>query len=250
MLDVFGGHGGLAKAVRRRGHAAVIIDLSKGEEFDLLQGDVLALLIGWINSGQVMAIFCATPCEGYSRARRAPLWSRLPHALRTPQQVHGLPNSSDADQKSLDRSNALGRAAALLLRSAIHRSIPAGEENPRDSFLWQQSHHVKLVSSSDGDYVIDLCAFKRPFRGRTRILLWNCRAPRLEQCKCKMRGNMCSFSGKPHVVLSGLAPDRSWMTKLKQVYPTPLCNTLADALLSQGVRIQARDLWQVLKPQV
>eukprot|EP00959_Pyramimonas_sp_CCMP1952_P071837 1500391-Pyramimonas_sp.AAC.1 len=78
-----------------------------------------------------MAIFGATPCEGFSRARRAPLWSRLPRALCSPQHVHGIPNLLEADQKSLDRSNALGRAAALLLCSAIHRSIPAGEENPR-----------------------------------------------------------------------------------------------------------------------
>ena len=240
----------MAKAVRRRGYAAITVDLSQGDEFDLLQGDVVALLIGWINSGQVMALFSATPCEGFSRARRAPPWSRLPHALRSPQHVHGLPHLSAADQAALDRSNALGKAAALLLRTAFERSLPCGEENPRGSFLWQQSHHASLVSQASGDYVIDLCAFNRPFRGRTRILLWNCRAPRLEHCKCKMHGNLCSFSGKPHVVLSGLAPDRSWMTKLKQVYPTPLCNILASALLSQGVGIQAQKLWQLFKSKM
>ncbi|CAK0827740.1 unnamed protein product [Prorocentrum cordatum] len=52
--DAFGGQGGLAKAARRRGYVAIAVDLSQGEESDLLQGDVVALLIGWINSGQAV----------------------------------------------------------------------------------------------------------------------------------------------------------------------------------------------------
>ena len=124
ILDIFGGQGGMAKAVRRRGYATITVDLIWGDEFDLLQGDVIALLIGWINGGQVIGLFCATPCEGYSRARRAPPWPRLPRALRSPQHVRALPNLSPVDQAALDRSNALGKAAALLLRTAFDRSPP------------------------------------------------------------------------------------------------------------------------------
>ena len=79
-------------------------DVRNGELFDLLLPEVRHVLQGWIASGTVKAVWLGTPCEGYSRARRAPLWSRAPHAIRSPSRPLGLSELVGADLELLQTS--------------------------------------------------------------------------------------------------------------------------------------------------
>ena len=246
MIDLFGGSGGVTRAVQGFGFAALLVTLEAGPHFDILDDGTYHMLRGWISSNQVSALFSHAPCEGYSRARRAPAWSRFPHMLRSNQHPRGLPSLADRDQQTLDRSNAIGDRACALIRLAVARGIPVGEENPRTSFLWDQDNRQDLLAAASDNVVVDFCTFGRPFRARTRIVFWNCRAPTLHNKMCKQRGALCSFSGKPHLALTGVAGGQ-FRTRLKQEYPAKLSREIGRTLVNGWNLRRASHLWQAFR---
>eukprot|EP00969_Alexandrium_andersonii_P118477 5239595-Alexandrium_andersonii.AAC.1 len=52
------------------------------------------------------------------------------------------------------------------------------------------------------DWIVDYCAFGRPFRARARLRTAHFQCPALEGKQCRGRGR-CQFSGRPHQQLSG-----------------------------------------------
>ena len=52
------------------------IDLSHVDHHNLLHDDVFFVLREWISNGMVAGVWLGTPCENFSRARRAPAGSR------------------------------------------------------------------------------------------------------------------------------------------------------------------------------
>ena len=50
--------------------------------------------------------------------------------------------------------------------------------------------------------------------------------------RCKARGNICSRTGKPHVVLQGTTQQGVWLTSVAQPYPYRLASAIAVALSS------------------
>eukprot|EP00959_Pyramimonas_sp_CCMP1952_P107066 2238223-Pyramimonas_sp.AAC.1 len=120
--------------MRRKGVAVLAFDVNQGPHMDLLNDDVYSRLRGWILSGVVLAIWSGTPCGGFSRARRGPPGSRLPHALRSPEFPQGLPNLEGRDLETLQQSNVRAARALGLLQLAAARNIPGGEDNPSASY--------------------------------------------------------------------------------------------------------------------
>ena len=45
--------------------------------------------------------------------------------------------------------------------------------------------------------------------------------------RCSPRGNICSASGQPHVVLTDTTLKGAWMTQVAQPYPETLCTSIA-----------------------
>ena len=64
IIDLFGGSGGVARAVQRLGFAALLVTLEAGPHCDILDDGTYHTLRGWISSNQVSGLFSATPCEG------------------------------------------------------------------------------------------------------------------------------------------------------------------------------------------
>ena len=62
MLDVFGGTGHVARSFRRRGRAAIVIDIAKHPCLDILDPIVQQTVLGWLRSGKVLAVFLAPFC--------------------------------------------------------------------------------------------------------------------------------------------------------------------------------------------
>ena len=126
MVEVFAGCGNLSRHLQRAKVPTVAWDVLYGSEFDLMRPCVWNVLRGWIVSGKVMAVWLGTPSEGLSRARRAPQWSRMPHALRAPDAVRGLPGLSGKDAETLHRSNFLADKAQRIMELAWRLGIPGG----------------------------------------------------------------------------------------------------------------------------
>ncbi|CAK0845831.1 unnamed protein product, partial [Prorocentrum cordatum] len=164
FLEVFAGAGHLGQALRRRGAAVMGIDVRRGPRRDLRAQKVVSVVNGWILSGLAWRLWLGTPCSGFSGARRAPAGSRMPAALRSPQQPRGLSGLPPRDAAKLADGSALADRAGQLARPALERKIPGGEENPAQSFPWAlRSRGRFLAQLGVFDTVIDYCAFGRDF---------------------------------------------------------------------------------------
>ncbi|CAK0796024.1 unnamed protein product [Prorocentrum cordatum] len=178
FLEVFVGAGRLSQALRRRGAAVMSIDARRGPRRDLRAQEVFNVVKG----------------------SRAPAGSRMPAALRPPQQPRGLAGLPPRGAAKLAEGNALADRAGQLARLALEREVPGGEENPAQPHLWALPSRGRfLLQPNAFDVVVDYCA-----------------------AKCTGRGT-CSFSGQPHIQLAGKARgDPSFRTVQKNEYPPQL----------------------------
>ena len=63
FLELFGGEGGITHAVRReRVRAGPCFEIRQGPAFDLSRPSIRALIVKWIVSGLVFAVWLGTPC--------------------------------------------------------------------------------------------------------------------------------------------------------------------------------------------
>eukprot|EP00974_Lingulodinium_polyedra_P029045 2799664-Lingulodinium_polyedra.AAC.1 len=82
------------------------------------------------------------------------------------------------------------------MRAAVLRGIPTAVENPASSFLWESTPFKLLAEfSSPQECIVDYCAFKVPWRKRTRFWAWHVDLANLGP-RCTGRAT-CQFSGKP-----------------------------------------------------
>ena len=171
----------------------------------------------------------------------------MPVALRSPAHPEGLPDLPPREHALLQLSNKLAQAAGHVLRLAVAARIPCGEEKPATSFLWLRPDRMHMQqSSSCSSYRIDYCAFGTPWRARTRLNVMHCmHDPKLAQKQCHGRG-ICSFTGRPHEVLSG-ASRGSFLTKQKKPYPPRLCRALAKLLTGYAINRCSTSLWNRFK---
>ncbi|CAK0852634.1 unnamed protein product, partial [Prorocentrum cordatum] len=68
FLEAFAGTGHLCQALRRRGAAAMSIDVRRGPHHDLRAQEVFNVVKGWILSGLARGLWLGTPCSSFSRA--------------------------------------------------------------------------------------------------------------------------------------------------------------------------------------
>jgi hypothetical protein len=229
-----------------KGFGCISFDVVYGPHFDILKDDVFRMLKQWLSAGLVAGLWCGTPCESFSRARRgrAGGW---PGALRDDLHVDGKCDLSSADMMKVRAGNRLARRVAELQQICLRMGIAGGEENPATSWLWKLPSRQRLLGQVGVTSLnIDYCAFGRPFRARTKLCLWHCRPPdALIEAKCKGRG-VCSFSGRPHECLQGVAKHEGFRTRRKSAYPQKLATLLASYLVEGFLRNQSSRLWKVM----
>jgi hypothetical protein len=249
FLELFSGSGALSRAVERHGIGAVRVDIRDDPLLDLTDVRVFKIIKGWIASGLIAGIWSGTPCGGLSRARHGPPGGPMPRALRSPDQVRGLPPHMlcAGDRQALKTSNLLADRAGALLRLARKRGIPGGEENPHSSYLWNFPDRQRFVSDQNTHaHCVDYCAFGRPFRARTRLMVFNMSVEHTDKLRCHGRG-ICSFSSRPHVQLVGTAQSRGFMTKQKSEYPPQLCQLLARSIVTAYTDKRTVRLWNLMR---
>ena len=227
MLEIFAGSGQLSLAMRRLGYAAVAIDVDNGDWQDVLRPGVRDVLRGWCSSHAAAAVWIGMPCSSWSVARRGPPSSTW-CALRSREHVEGLPGLRDVDQQKVILGNRLRDFTAWLVRLCVDMSIPVFVENPVSSRVWSSRplEQLRRLPSFE-ETVFDMCAFGAEYRKRTKVWSWG--SPSLQALGMQCRGKKsCSFSGKPHTVLTGQHPSLGVLwTHAAQPYPPALCDKLA-----------------------
>ena len=168
----------------------------------------------------------ATPCQTLSRARRG-----CPPPLRTNEFPWGLEGLSAVDCEKVRVGNVLTRFTLKLIRLCLQMRIPCVVENPLTSMFWVLPEVLRLLACPHVKLErIDVCQFGTRWRKATRFML--CNIPDdarklLEPFKCSGRG-VCSRTGRPHLELSGKAPNGKFWTLIAQPYPRRLCKKLAE----------------------
>ena len=234
FLELFSGDGGMCQAVARAGHPSLGLDIKGG--FDLCDVTVQAVVTGAIRARHAWAVWLGTECSSWSRARRGPVGSRMPRALRSDEHLWGLPGLSPADQRRADMGNAMAQFTISVIRLCVELGIPVGLENPLSSRLWKLPELDALTSLPCSQIVkLHMCQFGAQWMKPTQVCLWHCANAdsARHQCRAHRRCGMsiCSATGERHLVLSGLNGKHGFKTNAASVYPTQFCTELCDILL-------------------
>ena len=242
FADLFAGTGGVGRAATNRYRVpSHIYDINRGKEFDLTDRKVLRRLERDALKGRIVAAMFATPCPSWSVARNRTLVIRSrsePWGVKFPTRP-----LSPKDAESLRLGNATMRSTLRLIKLFTRLKIPWGLENPASSNMWYVPELRRYWESGIAHLAtVDQCAWKRPWRKRTRVLLYwcdPCDVSALERNRCTGH-RVCSYTGKPHVQLTGSHPvDHKPMTLHAQEFPSGLSSTLARTLLNSHLHRRA-----------
>ena len=178
------------------------------------------------------------PCETFSSARHGKPGGRTPVPLRDwGENVWGLPGLAPRDQAKLEQGNKIARALLFIRDDLKNAGAPAGLENGDQSMLFQ----VPEMGAEDAEMLkVCYCMMGRPFRKRTRFLVWNAPSPRIleeevHRCatkfSCSSPKGVCRRTGERHLRLSGWVRGKA-LTKQGEKYPKKFVNMIARILCS------------------
>ena len=172
------------------------------------------------------------PCNSFTRARRAPTWSRMPSALRgdKPADLWGLPNLSEADQAKVEVGNALFLFSIKVIRASVQFGVPGYMENPRSSRVWLMAEIQELLEAELAFFVdFDMCQYGTAWKKPTRLLIWGVAPGSVTLKRCCAKGSICSRSGLKHQALTGCQRG-GFATTTAQVYPLEFVAALLPQL--------------------
>jgi hypothetical protein len=172
-----------------------------------------------------------TPCSSWSQARRGPpgsSWCRIPSSAF----ILGLPNFSETDAKNVAASNKTAEVSADIIALCCKLGVPCALENPATSMIFSSPYLSNIIShKNSSSCVFDFCAYGTRWRRRTKVV--SSHFPEIVEIskKCSSKSHVCSFSGKPHVILTGAdkSSGRLW-TAIAEPYPQALCRKLAQLI--------------------
>ena len=178
------------------------------------------------------------PCETFSPARHGKPGGRTPVPLRDyGENVWGLPGLTPRDQAKLELGNKIARALLSIRDDFKNAGAPTGLENGDGSMLFK----VPEMGAEDATMLkVCYCMMGRPFRKRTRFLVWNAPSPSIleeevHHCAtkflCSSLKGVCRRTGEPHLILRGWARGQA-LTKQGEKYPKKFVNMIARILCS------------------
>ena len=205
-------------------------------------------VLSLIRPGRTLGASIAHPCESFSKARRAPQWSRMPHQLRSSAHVSGLPDLLPKDRSAAELGNALLAASMRIMRELIAHGVPFVVENPRSSYLWEMPSMKKLlghrsVCTAECDQCMYGCAWKKP----TRFLLSDGMPASHLSKTCRGLRGRCARTKQKHYVLSGFA-DGAWRTTQAKVYSNQLCSAIVSVFVDHWRLRHMERNWKAASP--
>ena len=229
LADLFSGHGGVSKAVRKMGFSAREWELLKGDEHDLTNPLVVFKVCEDVRKGKILAAMMAPPCSSFSRARDRT------SVIRNRQHPWGVSGLSKKDADKVKAGNECFLTCFKLIKLFNQYNVPWILENPHSSKCWFLPQMLELEKNDKVQIAVtDFCQYDTKWRKRTRLMVGNVcpnDVQRLNRLCTGKRGN-CSRTGDRHFQLTGSGPGNLPWTRIAQPYPTKLCHSLAHVLLS------------------
>ena len=224
FLSLFGGVGNPAKCWKDLGGIAFLFDLSDSTGNDLSKHSAWNTVERNLKLFHVVGI--DLPCNTWSRARRAPWWSRMPKPLRSTQGfIMGLPGLSATDFAKVKQANVMFLRAVRLIKRCLKSNIAGYLEYSANSMLWDTPQIQRLLTDSRVHLcVTDMCMYGTAWRKPTKLLLWNVSPS--EFLRCRGHGK-CQRTGKAHLQLSGIS-GKKFLTEKAQVYSRQFSHVDAD----------------------
>ena len=226
----------MGKRWRRRGFVARFFDIIYGEEFDLTQLPTIRRLQADARAGELLGCMIAITCRSWSTARNRT------NVLRSKTEPWGLSQPyrpwSEKDPERLAEGNLQLTRILPLLRTLVECGIPFAFENPHSSLVWYTPEIQAIAQHKDASFVVvDQCAWRRPWRKRTRLLCFGLDSADVEylssfRCLGKQR---CTYTGQRHVQLTGSDPHGVPWTARAQEFPKGLARFLADAIAAPAL---------------
>ena len=230
FLSLYGGAGRCAQEACKLHYDSYILDMDHHSSNDLTNSSVHTGVSFILENRLVDYLGIELVCNSWSRARRAPVESPMPSAVRSPGRfIWGLPKLSPNDRGLCERGTCMLRYAFEYIRICHRVGIPGYLENPGSSMMFTVPE-FKVLEDAGIIYFpkCDFCQYGTPWKKPTTFVTWLWK-PELKQCHmCQGR---CSHSGKKHVVLSGFQNKR-FMTSYAQVYPRNLAKSLMGQMLN------------------
>ena len=143
FLSLFGGVGNPAKFFSRCGGEAWVVDLCDSASNDLGRPSKWNAVLKSVHVFDYIGI--DLPCNTWSKARRAPPWSRLPKPLRSADRIYGLQSLSPGDGLKVTAANKMLVGAVRTVRKCLKLGIVGYLENPRNSWVWQTPLMLRLL---------------------------------------------------------------------------------------------------------
>lgn len=223
FLSLFGGVGNPARFFAREGGCACVVDLSDSPSNDLGKHSVWNEIDRIASSADVVGI--DLPCNTWSRARRAPAWSRTPKPLRQlGEHIYGLDNVTLVDSQKVESANVMLKRSVRVIRRSLKRNGKGYLENPWLSMVWHTPEIQRLLKDPRVHLVrLDACQYDCAWKKPTGLLMWGVSKPQFKVCH---GFHFCSRTKKRHVQLTGISGGR-FLTQQAQVYS----HTMARALM-------------------
>ena len=204
-------------------------EIKLGAQCDCTRLVVLKLLVGWISSHCISAVWLGTPCNSWTQARRGPpgsSWCRI----RSRSHILGLPNLRPQDVHKIQHGNATAAASARIIKACINHHVPCVPENPGSSPIFHSPYIAPLIAHSESTSVtLDCCQLQARWRKRTRLVAWNMPHVTELEKRCQGRQGLCSRTSQRHITLEGVDPvSKQLWTKIAEPYPTSFCRKAAS----------------------
>jgi len=155
------------------GGTAAVIDLADSSQNDLGKHSCWNDVDKNLHAFDVVGI--DMPCNTWSRARRAPWWSRMPKPLRKAgEYIFGLPWLSELDRIKVNKANIMLKRAVKVIRKCLKLGKSGYLENPMSSMIWQTPQIQRLLRDSRVKLCpLEMCMYNTQWKKPTFILLWN-----------------------------------------------------------------------------
>ena len=233
FADLFGGKGGVGRAINDLGFTSKAWEILHGPDSDLTRLPVQRRICRDMRQGLVLGLMLAPPCCSFSIARDRTM------VIRTRAQPWGLPNLPEHEQQKVEYGNECLKAALRFIKCAHQLGLPWVLENPFTSRMWWTPELQALINDDRTELIQnDFCQFGTRWRKRTWFLAGNldvCDLQRLRK-QCCGTGGVCSRTKRPHLVLTGSSPSGVPWTRIAQPYPRKLCSILAW-ILTEPARV-------------
>ena len=230
VLELFAGSARLSEAVKRRGLAALALDLSRGPAEDHLCPEFRAVLKGWLASRVAGAVWLGTPCTTWTQALRRPLRTRT----RPMGRAHLLPHEA----AKVRVGNRTFHLSCDVIELCLELRLPVFIENPAGSLMWKARRLRRLLQHPACQLLtFDSCQYGAPWRKRTTVAAWNAVDLSRLRRRCTGRRGVCSRSNRPHVILTGHT-DGTHLTAQAAAYPPLFCREVVK-LIEHSMHIQS-----------